>query len=125
MQAIDPHSTEAVVLDATNRDALKSLGLENMDGVVVSTGTKISTSIKICLYLKEMGVRKILAKALDQDHGKILKLVGATEIIHPERDMALRVARGLSRPNILDFIPLADDYDLVQVGPRGNSLAKA
>lgn len=124
VQAIDPHSTEAVVLDATNRDALKSLGLENTDGVVVSTGTKISTSIMICLYLKEIGVRKILAKAMDEDHGKILKLVGATEIIHPERDMAQRVARGLSRPNILDFIPLADDYDLLQVGPPREFIGK-
>ncbi len=124
VQTIDPHSTEAVVLDATNRDALKSLGLEDMDGVVVSTGTKISTSIMICLYLKEIGVRKILAKAMDEDHGKILKLVGATEIIHPERDMAQRVARGLSRPNILDFIPLADDYDLLQVGPPREFIGK-
>ena len=83
-----------------------------MDGVIVSTGTKISTSILICLYLQEIGIKKILAKALDDDHGKILKRVGATEIIHPERDMALRVSRGLSRPNVLDFIPLAEGFDL-------------
>ena len=125
VQAIDPYSTEAVVLDATDKEALKSLGLENMDGVIVSTGTKISTSILICLYLQENGVKKILAKALDEDHGKILKRVGATEIIHPERDMALRVSRGLSRPNILDFIPLADEFDLVQVGPPREFIGKS
>ncbi len=125
VQAIDPHSTEAVVLDATDKEALKSLGLENMDGVIVSTGTKISTSILICLYLQEIGVRKILAKALDNDHGKILKRVGATEIIHPEREMALRVSRGLSRPNVLDFIPLADDFDLIQVGPPSEFIGKS
>jgi trk system potassium uptake protein TrkA len=125
VQAIDPYSTEAVVLDATDKEALKSLGLENMDGVIVSTGTKISTSILICLYLQENGVKKILAKALDEDHGKILKRVGATEIIHPERDMALRVSRGLSRPNILDFIPLAEDFDLVQVGPPNDFIGKS
>lgn len=117
VQAIDPHSTEAVVLDATDKEALKSLGLESMDGVIVSTGIKISISILICLYLQEIGVKKILAKAQDDDHGKILKRVGATEIIHPERDMALRVSRGLSQPNVLDFIPLADEFDLIQVGP--------
>ena len=124
VQAIDPYSTEAVVLDATDKEALKSLGLENMDGVIVSTGAKISTSILICLYLQENGVKKILAKALDEDHGKILKRVGATEIIHPERDMALRVSRGLSHPNILDFIPLADEFDLVQVGPPREFIGK-
>lgn len=124
VHAIDPYSTEAIVLDATDNEALKSLGFENMDGVIVSTGTKISTSILICLHLQEIGVKKILAKALDEDHGKILKRVGATEIIHPERDMAIRISRSLSRPNILDFIPLAEDYDLVQVGPPKEFIGK-
>ncbi|MFO8084908.1 MAG: TrkA family potassium uptake protein [Desulfobacterales bacterium] len=125
VQAIDPWSTEAVVLDATDKEALKSLGLENMDAVIVSTGTKISTSILICLYLQEVGVKKILAKALDDDHAKILKRVGATEIIHPERDMAFRVSRGLSQPNILDFIPLADEFDLAQIGPPKEFIGKS
>jgi len=125
VQAIDPFSTEAIVLDATDREAIKSLGLESMDGVVVSTGTKISTSILICLYLQEIGVRKILAKAQDEDHGKIMRRVGATEIIHPERDMAIRVSKSLSRPNILDFIPLADEFDLVQVGPPREFIGKS
>jgi trk system potassium uptake protein TrkA len=124
VQSVDPHATEAVVLDATDKESLKSLGLEHMDGVIVSTGTKISTSILICLYLQEIGVKKILAKALDEDHGKILKRVGATEIIHPERDMALRVSRALSRPNVLDFIPLAEDFEMVQVGPPSEFIGK-
>ncbi|MFZ7128606.1 MAG: potassium channel family protein [Desulfobacterales bacterium] len=124
VQAIDPYSTEALVLNATDRESLKSLGLEEMDGIIVSTGTKISTSILICLYLQEIGVKRILAKALDDDHGKILRRVGATEIIHPERDMALRISRSLSRPNVLDFIPLAEDFDLVQVGPPKEFIGK-
>ena len=125
VQAIDDYCTEAVVLEATDKESLKALGLENMDGVIVSTGTKISTSILICLHLQEIGVKKILAKALDEDHGKILKRVGATEIIHPERDMALRISRGLSRPNVLDFIPLSDEFDLVQVGPPSEFIGKS
>lgn len=125
VQAVDPYSTEALVLDATDKEALKSLGLENMDGVIVSTGTKISTSILICLYLHEIGVKEIMAKAQDDDHGKILTRVGATEIIHPERDMALRLSRGLSRPNVLDFIPLAEEFDLIQVGPPKEFIGKS
>lgn len=125
IQAIDPYSTEAIVMNATDKDALKAMGLEDMDGVIVSTGTKISISILICLYLQEIGVKKILVKALDEDHGKILRRVGATEIIHPERDMALRVSKGLSRPNILDFIPLADEFDLVQVDPPREFIGKS
>jgi trk system potassium uptake protein TrkA len=124
VQAIDQYSTEAVVMDATDRSALKSLGLENMNAVIISTGTKISVSILICLYLHEIGVKKILAKALDNDHAKILKKVGATEIIHPERDMALRISKNLSHPNILDFIPLAEEFDLIQVGPPRKFIGK-
>lgn len=125
VQAIDEFSTEAIVMDSTDKDGLKALGLDTMDAVIVSTGTKISTSILICLHLQEVKVRKILAKALDDDHAKILRKVGATEIIHPERDMAKRIARSLSTPNILDFIPLADDFDLVQVGPPREFIGKS
>jgi trk system potassium uptake protein TrkA len=124
VQAVDSHATEAIVLDATDKDVLRSLGLETMDGVIVSTGTRISTSILICLFLQEIGVKRILAKAQDDDHGKILRRVGATEIIHPERDMAVRVSKSLSRPNVLDFIPLTAEYDLLQVGPPTEFVGK-
>ena len=94
---------------------LRVLGLESMDAVLVSTGTKISVSILICLHLQEIGVKRIVAKAVDSDHEKILKRVGATQVIHPERDMAERVSRNLSQPNVLDFIPLAAEFELVQI----------
>lgn len=125
VQAIDPYATEALVMNATEKETIRSLGLENMDGVIVSTGTNISISILICLYLNEIGVKKIIAKAIDDDHAKILKRVGATEVIHPERDMALRVSRNLSRPNVIDFIPLAEDFDLVQVDPPKEFIGKS
>ena len=125
VQAIDPHCSEAMVLDATDKEAVKSLGLEETDGVIVSTGTKISNSILICLYLQEAGVKKILAKAIDGDHAKILRRMGATEIIHPERDMAIRVSRNLSRPNVLDFIPLAEEFDMIQVGAPREFIGKS
>ncbi|MBN1276993.1 MAG: TrkA family potassium uptake protein, partial [Deltaproteobacteria bacterium] len=125
VHAIDPYSSEAILLDATDKESLKALGLENMDAVILSTGTKISISVLICLYLQEMGVKNIYAKALDEDHAKILKRVGAKEIIHPERDMAIRVSRSLSRPNVMDFVPLGEDYDLIQVGPPREFIGKS
>jgi len=115
VQAIDPFATEAIVLDAMDKEALRSLGLEEMDAVIVSTGTSSSISIMICLYLNELGMTRILAKALDSDHEKVLRRVGATDIIHPERDMAIRISRSLSRPNMLDFIPLSPEFDLIQI----------
>jgi trk system potassium uptake protein TrkA len=124
VQAIDPYSSEAIVMDATDKEALATLGLDQMDGVIIATGTNLGISVLICLYLQEIGAKTILAKALDEDHEKILKRVGATEIVHPERDTALRVARSLSTPNALDFIPLSKDYELVQVAPPKEFLDK-
>lgn len=117
VQAISKFCTEAIVMDATEAERLKAFGFEEMNAVVVSTGTNISNSILICLHLQEFGVKNILAKALDEDHKKILEKVGATEIINPEKAMAVRVAKGLSTPNVLDFIPLAKGFDLLQVDP--------
>jgi trk system potassium uptake protein TrkA len=125
VQAMGAYSTEAVVMDATDKEALNSLGLETMDGVIVSTGTNISIGVLICFYLNEIKVKKILATALDEDHAKILKKVGATEIIHPERDMAIRVARNLSTPNVLDFIPLSKEFDLIEVNPPIEFIGKS
>jgi trk system potassium uptake protein len=117
IQEVDPYCTEAIVLNAKDKEQLRSLGLHETDGVVVSSGADISTSILITLYLKEIGVKRILAKAVDDDHAKILTKVGATEVIHPEKAMALKIARGLSTPNILDFIPLSEDFDILQLAP--------
>jgi len=125
VQRIEPFCTEAIVMDATDKDRLKALGLDVMDCVIISTGTRISVSILICLHLQEMGVKKIMAKALDEDHAKILKKVGASDIIQPEKDMAVRVSRVLSMPNVLDFISLAEDYNLFQVDPPRAFIGKS
>lgn len=125
IQLIDHYCTQAVILDAKDKERLRSLGLEHMDSVVVSTGTHISTSILLSLHLQEIGVKRILVKALDEDHAKILKRVGATEIINPEKDMAMKVARNLSTPNVLDFIPLEQGFSLVQVAASKPFIGKS
>lgn len=125
VQNVGPYATQAMVINSTDKSSLKSLGLETADAVIVATGASISASIITCLYLNEIGVANILAKAVDEDHEKILKKVGATSVIHPERDMALRVARGLSKPNLLDFMPLAEGYELAEVGPPREFIGKS
>lgn len=117
VQSINPFCSHSIVLDAADKEVLGTLGLEGMDGVVISVGSNISSSILICLHLSEMGVKRIIAKAVDEDHAKILAKVGATEIVHPERDMALKLAKSLSHPNVLDFIPVADNFEIIQINP--------
>ena len=92
VQAMEQYCTDGIVMDATDKEKLKAIGLEETDAVVISTGEKISISILVCYYLKEIGVKRIVVKATDDDHANILRMLGATEIIHPEKDMAARIA---------------------------------
>ncbi len=107
--------TYAVQVDAMEEKALKSLGLRNFDVVVVAIGQEIKASILVTVMLKEMGVRKIVAKANDELHGKVLQKVGADVVIFPERDMGVRVAHALVSRNIIDQIHLSPDYSIVEV----------
>lgn len=117
VQAVESFSTTAVVQDATDGEALKSLGLNEADAVIVSTGANIKFSVLICYHLSEMGVRRIIVKAEDDVHGEILKRLGASDIIRPGMDMAQRLAMRLTSPNVLDFLPLGEDYTIVEVEP--------
>ncbi|EST55229.1 potassium transporter Trk [Brevibacillus panacihumi W25] len=118
--------THAVVADTTDERALKELGIRNFDVVVVAIGVDIQASILTVLTLKELGVKKIVAKAQNERHGQVLYKVGADRVVFPERDMGVRVAHNLISANVLDFIELAEDYSVaeVMVSPRmvGKSL---
>ncbi len=107
--------TYAVQVDAMEEEALKSLGLRNFDVVVVAIGQEVKASILVTVILKEMGVPKIVAKANDELHGKVLQRVGADVVVFPERDMGVRLAHALVSRNILDQIHLSPDYSIVEV----------
>ncbi len=125
VQAIEPYCTSAIVQDVTDIEALKGLGLKEMDAVIVSTGANIKPSILICFHLSRLGVTRIIVKAEDDDHGEILKELGATEIIRPGMDMAQRLALRLTSPNILEFLPLEEDYTIAQVDPPPSFIGKS
>ncbi len=125
VQRAAEHATEAILLDATDKERLAALGLDEIDAAVVSTGADTSRSILITLYLSELGVKHILTKAVNEDHGKILTRVGAREIIEPEKAQAVRTAKGLSSPNLIDFLPLEQDYSLSQLAPPRTLVGKS
>jgi trk system potassium uptake protein TrkA len=122
---IQDYVSEAIVLDAIHKESLVGLGITEAAGVVVSMGEDISNSILTTLYLKELGAKKIIAKCQDEDHARILEKLGADEIIFPEKAMGQKVAKGLSRGNILDFIPLSEDYTIIEVAPPKDFLGKS
>ena len=125
IQAIEPFCNNAIVQDATDAEGLKGLGLDEMDAVILSTGANIKPSILICFHLKKLGIKRIIAKAEDDDHAEILKKLGASDIIRPGKDMAHRLALQLTSPNILEFLPLEDEYTIIQVDPPRSFIGKS
>lgn len=115
VQAIEPYVSTAIVQDATDAEGIKGLGLDEMDAVIVSTGADIKPSILICFHLAQMGIKRIIVKAEDTDHAKILKKLGATETIQPGMDIAQRLAMRLTKPNILEYLPLEDEFTIMQI----------
>jgi trk system potassium uptake protein TrkA len=124
VQGIQDHASYAIVGDAASKEFLSGQGLAEMSAVVVSTGERSHLATLITLYLKELKVPRILVKAINEDHGRILGKVGATEVIFPEKDMAIKVARGLASPNILEFIPLGEEYSITEAAPPAYFVGK-
>lgn len=125
IQRIRPYCSQAIIGDATQRELLVSLGLEEMDANIVSMGGNANAATLITLYLKELKVKKIVVKATNEDHGKILRNVGATDIIFPEKDMAIKVARNLAAPDILDYLPMSGDYIIAEIAPISELVGKS
>jgi len=124
IQRIKNFTSYAIIGDASNKEFLKGQGIGEMNAVIISTGERSHLSTLITLHLREMGVPRILVKAVDGDHGRILEKIGATDIIFPEKDMAIKTARGLSSSNILEFIPIAEDYSISEVAPPSHFIGK-
>jgi trk system potassium uptake protein TrkA len=115
VQRIRDHSTQALVLDARETDALKGLGLEDFDAVVVSLGTRVDASALVVLHLRDLGVRRLIVKASSADHARLLRMIGASDVVFPELEAAERVAHRLGDVNLIDFIPLGEGYSLRQL----------
>jgi len=117
-------ATNAVMTDSAVKENLEALGLRDMDVVVVSMGHEMEASVLTTLYLRELGAKRILTKALSEDHAKVLEAVGATEVVYPEKDMAVRTALRLSSPNILEYLPLCNGITIQEIAPQNRFIGK-
>lgn len=106
--------TNAVIGDATDIKLLKDLGAENYDVAFVCMA-EIEPSVMITLNLKDLGVKKIIAKASTKKHGKVLMKVGATKIVYPEEYMGRKIAELSMDTNIVEYLKFTEDFILVEV----------
>jgi len=124
VQEIADSVTKAVVADATDDKALKTLDISDIDYAIVSIGDNMESSILITLMLKEMGVKFVIAKGLNEMHGRVLSRIGADRIVFPEIEMAEKLALSLLSPNILEEIYLSSDFNMIELVAPANFVGK-
>jgi trk system potassium uptake protein TrkA len=124
VQRLQEFCSYAVVGDATDKSILESIGIGKDDAAILSLGDNISASVLVTLYLKDLDIKNIHVKIISEDHGRALERIGATEVIFPERDLAKKLAKSLSSPNLIDFLPLTDEYNIVEIAPPKKFIGK-
>ena len=106
---------QVMVLDSTDEDALRSAPLENVDVAIVAIGDDVEASILTTAILKDIGVPYIIARAVTDVHMRVLRQIGANEVINLEIEEGRRVASRLMTAEVLETIPVTEDYSIVEL----------
>jgi len=117
--------TEAAILDSTKEEALRAIDIGRVDCAVVCIGENMEASILTALLLKKLEVPRIVARANSQDHRQILSLIGVDEIISPEEDMGMRLARRLSSTHILHHLDISEEHTIAEILAGENFIGKS
>ena len=125
IEGVKAYVSHAVHMEAADKENLLALGIQDMDVVIVSLGPEMEASILTVLFLHEIGAARIVAKALTEDHAKILDAIGATDVIFPEKDMAIKTDLRLSNPNVLEYLPLLSGVGIQEMAPPDNFIGKS
>ena len=124
VQIVRDCSTKAIVADGTDKEIMELIGIQEDDVVIISFGEDLAASTLITLHLKQMKVKTIIVKAPNEEHKLILEKVGATEVMIPEKEIAHKVAKSLISPNVMDYLPLSDEYMIFEMAPPNSFLGK-
>lgn len=122
LDAVVDKVTHAAIVDATNEDALTKFDLPTFDSVIVAIGQNLEASILATVAAKSAGARHLISKADTALTARVLASVGADEVVRPEHDMGIRLARQLATPNILHAFELGQDHRVVEVEVGGARL---
>lgn len=113
---IAPRVTRAVVADARQLDVLGKIGAEGADAGVVSTGDDISACVLATMALRDLHVKELFVKVISQDHARIMKKIGVTETVFPERESSINLAMRMTRSNaLLNYIRLGSSFSLQEM----------
>lgn len=113
--AVLPYVTNAQIGDATNGEFLSSLGVRNYDACIVAIGDNFQNSLETASLLKELGAKKVIARASTGVQEKFLLRNGADEVVYPEKQLAAWTAIRCTSEHILDYIELDGDWSLFEL----------
>ena len=103
------------VANATDEESLKELGIKDVDSAIVAFGSHIESSILTTVILKELGVKSIIVRVDDAYYLPIMKKLGATEVIMPQKAAGIALANRLGNEDFKDFYKLDDKYSVVSI----------
>lgn len=105
----------AVIADATDEHVLIELGVQNFDCVAICIGDDLRASILTTVLCREHGAKKIIAKAQDALHAKLLLKTGADSVIQPEHESGVRLARALASESVIDALDISDEFSIHEI----------
>ena len=114
--------THALIADATDEDVLRKVGVGNFDAVVVSIGANFEANIMATVAAKSLQAKRVISKATSNVSAAVLQRVGADQVVRPEHDMGLRLARQLSTPELVDAFNLGEGHTVIEVEANGKLL---
>lgn len=115
IQAVLPYVTSAQIGDSTQEGFLQSLGIRNFDACIVTIGDNFQNSLETVYLLKELGARKVIARASKEMQEKFLLRNGADEVVYPEKQLAAWTAIRCASDHVLDYIELDEDYSIYEI----------
>lgn len=116
--------TQAVCLRVTSEESLHTLGIEDMDTVVVAMGEDFAQSILITALLKKnLNVKNVISRAVSKIHENILMLVGADRVVFPEQDIGIKLANNLTF-SLIEFFQVTEKFALTEIEAPNNFVGK-
>ena len=104
--------------DVTDPEVIKQLGISNMDVVVISMASALEASVMATMLCKEAGVKNVIVKCSSEMNCKILSKVGADQVVLPESESGIRLAKNLLSSGFMDIIELSRDVSMVELSVR-------
>jgi trk system potassium uptake protein TrkA len=111
VKAISRYVDNALIIKHLDKEALEEAGVQNCHTVVVCIGEQIEVSVLTTLNVIELGVPRVISKAVSTDHGSVLKKIGA-EVVYPEKDMAIRLAKSFVTTRAIEYIDLNEEISI-------------